>query len=171
MPTGLEWIRLSQNRSTAWYKIGAVDDCDSLSFLFHFFFLFFFNIICIFIWMFFLFYHHYGHHGRGLKRQSEASSNTAGCVTDIPKVDRNIIKSIWSKKYWLSATGNYQRIYWGGVRLTIRNVHDVIWIKSVHNMSHAGDICTNACILIIGTTKTYHHICNNTIYIIYIYIY
>lgn len=38
MSTGLEWIRLSENRSTARYKIGAVGDSLSFSLLSLFFF-------------------------------------------------------------------------------------------------------------------------------------
>lgn len=45
------------------------------------------NVAVWTLFLLFLFYH-YLTYGRGLKRQSEASSNTAGYVMDIPNVDR-----------------------------------------------------------------------------------
>lgn len=62
------------------------------------------------------------------------------------------------KNYWLAATGIYQIniiIRWWSFDDSERLRRDLD--QSVHNVSRAGDICTNACILIIGTTKTYHH--------------
>lgn len=126
MSTGLEWIRLSENRSTARCKIGAVGDSLSFSLLSLFFFFsppsLFSPFLSLSPSLYFLFtffskkkkkkkklYYIYvrillllllilqlllffllllvssSSHGRGLKRQSEASSSTAGYVTDVPK--------------------------------------------------------------------------------------
>lgn len=210
MSTGLEWIRLSENRFTARYKIGAVGDSLSFSLLSLFFFsppplfspflplspslyfLFtFFSkkkkkklyyiyvrilllllLILQLLLFFLLLLISSSSHGRGLKRQSEASSSTAGYVMDVPKNrswDIFLSKSACrvsrgaGKKNWLPATpGSVGGIDWILARgRTMKRFEDSECPlrdldQSVHNMSHAGDICTNMCVLIIGTTKTYH---------------
>lgn len=133
MSTGLEWTCLSENWSTVRYKIGTVDDRDSRFFFFiFFFFLFLLAIICLYVcmWVFVLFCHH---RGRGLKWQSEASSNTAGYMMDIPKVSIAEYKLMRRQKLLISCrrdlSGNrcYRKMMI--VRSAIRNVYVVIWIN------------------------------------------
>jgi len=144
MSTGLEWTRLSKNRSTARYKIVAVGDRDSLSlslslslsfsfsfscFLF-FIFLFFFNIICMYIYInVFSFYQHISRTRFettiwGLVKYCRMRDGYFDGRSENDK--KNISRRV--RKIDYSIIGMISR-YWVGDRSTIRNVHDVIWIN------------------------------------------
>jgi len=156
MATGLEWTRLSEDRSTVLYKIAAVIDRATLSLVFSSFSSLLFrcsfrecvNILLVSlssraryrttIWGLVKYCRMHG--GRFEDR--------SGNITNANEGDESWMKGTRIKR--LAQLANYRVS--GDKRITMRWLFDDSerpyrdLDQSVHNMSRAGDICTNVCI-------------------------